>query len=157
MCGGAAARSTWSTGTGYLLCRPIFIPQGLTFQAIGVCVSTEGITDSFVRIGIYDSDSKGRPQNLILDAGVVGATSTGVKTIAINQYLSANKYYLAAVGQTNGCTLVADSYINFYNHTDFPIEDMNTFEMDSITGALPNTWNDYSVFRTSAPRVLLKA
>jgi hypothetical protein len=80
----------YTTGTDnitadYLFAFPVCIPfnQNITRISINVTLGAAGNA----RLGIYDS-AAGLPANLVLDAGEVDVSSTGIKTIAINQTLS---------------------------------------------------------------------
>jgi len=157
MAGHGLQYSNLSTSTGFMRCRPAFVPQGMTFTGLAVYVDGAGASGAVVRLGIYDADSRGRPNALILDAGTVQTTSNGAKVVTISQYLNAGKYYLAAVGQVQGCTLLSDQYLHFYNDTVFPNWDMSTWELSGITAGLPATWTSYTTRRGAAWRVLLKA
>lgn len=69
------------------------------FTEIGLQVTAAG-TGS-VRLGIYKNGA-GQPTDLVLDAGTVAVTSTGVKTITIAQTLEPGWYWLASVFQSGG-------------------------------------------------------
>jgi hypothetical protein len=78
---------------------PIFIPVTRTFDRIGVNVTTAAVagTAPVLRLGIYrDDGSHSRPGVLVLDAGAVTITATGVQAVTINQQLTPGLYWLAA-------------------------------------------------------------
>jgi len=50
-----------------------------------------------IRLGIYSADTDWQPVALILDAGTVDCSTTGVKSISINQTLSPGRYLLVLV------------------------------------------------------------
>lgn len=79
---------------------PIWIPQSVTINGIGVMVSTAGAAGSVARLGLYNSKSDGMPGTVRFDAGTTLTASTGVKTISTTQTIPAGLYYLAAVPQT---------------------------------------------------------
>jgi hypothetical protein len=72
------------------------VPVDVTINQIGVevMVANSGATGN---LGIYASDSVGEPASLILDAGAIDASTTGVKTITISPALTltAGVYFLA--------------------------------------------------------------
>lgn len=80
-----------------LYCMPFNIPFATTFTKIGIEVGVVGASSS-TRLGIYDSSGpQGFPGARILDAGTVDThTSTGLKTITINQLLQGN-YWLVQI------------------------------------------------------------
>ena len=137
-------------------CRPIFIPETQTYTGISTYVDAAGTTGAVVRLGIYDTDSSGKPVNLVLDAGTISSTTTGVKTITISQSLTAGKYFLTAVSQTAQCNLLAEIGVHTYAHTSFPFWHANIWELSGITGALPATWTTYGTLRSTSFRVLLR-
>jgi hypothetical protein len=151
-----SAYASLNTGTGFMRCRPVLVPSTLTFTGISIYVDVAAGAGGVLRLGIYDSDSRGRPANLVLDAGTVSSTTTGIKTITISQSLNAGKYFLTAVGQTAGCQILADVNPHSYTHTAYPFWHGNIWELSGITGALPSTWTSYATWRSESFRVLLK-
>lgn len=153
---GSTVQTTFATGIGYMRCRKIWVPQTLTFDRIACSVTAGGTAGAVVRLGIYNDDSNGLPSTLILDAGTVASTTTGVKEITISQTLAAGSYWLAEAAQVAGCTLTADTSVNgFFFETSFNTGSMVSIEQSSVTGALPATWTGTSkVFQ--APRIMLR-
>lgn len=94
----ASGNETAAVAAGQLYLLPFVCRRTTTFDRIGIHVFT-GVASSNVRLGIYDSDSDGLPDALVLDAGAVAtATSNASATITISQELTAaNLYWLAAV------------------------------------------------------------
>jgi hypothetical protein len=72
--------------------RPITISKTTTFTRIGARVKTLGAS-SAARLGIYEF-ANGVPGALVLDAGIIDATSTGIKEITISQELQAGVYFI---------------------------------------------------------------
>lgn len=68
---------------------PYAIQTSRTFNRIGCEVTTADLGSETARLGIYEnlSDTEFTPGALILDAGTVSVTSTGIKEIAISQEL----------------------------------------------------------------------
>jgi hypothetical protein len=99
----SAVMFTGPTGAAMFSNVLAFVPfccgKRTTFSEIGLQVTAAG-TGS-VRLGIYENGD-GEPSDLVLDAGTVAVTSTGVKTISISQTLEAGWYWLASVFQAGG-------------------------------------------------------
>lgn len=80
--------------------RMYFIPFEVrsreTWTRIGVEVTTLSSGDA--RLGIFECDmSTGEPGDLVLDAGTVSTSTTGIKEITISQSLDVGFYFLAVV------------------------------------------------------------
>jgi len=70
----------------------------MRFDRIGINVTTAGAAGALARLGIYKVDqSTYYPSSLVLDAGAVDCTGTGVKFITINQILEIGWSLLALV------------------------------------------------------------
>lgn len=93
--------STTTPTSGRLEMRPF--PVGVT-GAVDQLAAECAVTGTCqYRLGIYDSDTKtGMPRNLIVDAGVVSATSTGARTLTVSLTLTPGLYWLAALSETPG-------------------------------------------------------
>jgi hypothetical protein len=100
------ARGTSNRPNGSLTFLPMKIERIHTFDRIAVeVVTTPGSAGALIRLDVYDH-AGGSPKDLIVDAGTVDATTTGVKTIndlAIN--LAPGWYFLAAVVEGAPTTL----------------------------------------------------
>ena len=145
-----------NTGTGFMRCKPIYIKESTTFTEIATYVNSGGTAGAVVRLGIYEANADGMPAALLLDAGTVGTTTSGLKTIAISETLAAGKYFLTAVGQTAQCQLVAEVSTHTYVYDTINQFHGNTWELTGITGALPDPWTNYTTQRSESFRVLLK-
>lgn len=66
------------------------VAESVTFTKISVYVSTTGSANN-ARLGIYNM-ADGIPTSLVIDAGVVDVSGTGLKTATISQALSAGLY-----------------------------------------------------------------
>ena len=142
-----------------LAASPMELPA-VTLDRIGIEVTTGGGAGAVVRLGIY-SDTNGVPDALVLDAGTVDSTGTGIKTITISQALSAGVYWLATVSQ------VATSVVRTVNGGPgrIAIADnafSGTFSLNgysasaAASGALPASFGAIGQGVASAPRVLLR-
>lgn len=152
--------TTWSTGTGYLFARPIFVSQTLTVDQIALEVTSGGSTGAELRMGIFNADSDGQISTLLLDAGAVASTSPGVKTISISQSLTGGKvYYVGAQGNTAGCTCRAERYGQNYiiKNTAYPSSDgiAGVEHYSGATTTLPSTFTIWA-YKTYAPRIMLR-
>ena len=130
-------------------CKQISIPTTITVDRIAVNIQGAGSAGAVVRLGIYESNN-GVPGALVLDAGTVDTTSTGTKTITISQTLAAGYYYLAAVGQVEGCTISGNAYsasqqIVPINGTFHVGQALVSYEKSGVTGALPDPLNPSTI------------
>ncbi len=99
---------------------PFFVPKATSFDRIAIRVTTAGTgTTPRARIGVYTDNGNIYPGQLILDAGEVDVSSTGLKELTINLKLKAGKlYWLAFVGQDTASLALAaipttDSFATF--------------------------------------------
>lgn len=77
-----------------LYALPFIVPVPVTLDRIAINVTT--LYSGNARLGIYDNDNC-YPTNLILDAGIVSTSTTGVKSITINTTLSTGLKWLVLV------------------------------------------------------------
>lgn len=98
--------STSATTQAQIHATPIDLRDSRTFDRLAVEVaSTPGSTGSVIRLGIYaDRGDLCGPGSLVLDAGTVSATTTGVKAATIAQTLGAGRWWLVAVTQGSPVT-----------------------------------------------------
>jgi hypothetical protein len=87
-----ASNASISVEAGYIYYIPIFVSETTTFTAICTRVRTQ--IAGTARLGIFNW-SNGLPGTKILDAGTVDTSTTGVKSIIINQVLTRGYYFLA--------------------------------------------------------------
>ena len=81
----------------YLKAVPFPVPRPITLDQIAIYVTTAGGAGAEMRLGIYNDGVNLYPAGLLLDAGVIDATTTGIKAIIINQALAKGMYWLACV------------------------------------------------------------
>lgn len=90
---------------------PFFVPKTAKFDRIAIRVSTLATgTTPRVRLGVYEDKGDGTvyPGALVLDAGEVDVSSTGLKEITIDLTLKGGKmYWLSLVGQDTTALVVA--------------------------------------------------
>lgn len=93
---------------GYMVAYPTSVPFGVTIDQMSCHVETLA-ADSFVRLAIYRPRNDGTlTMDLVVDAGVVDASTTGQKDISLSPgvTLTPGTYYLCASTQgTNASTV----------------------------------------------------
>lgn len=88
-------RATQTRPSGFVTFTPLIVDVAHTFTAIGVEVAAVA-AGSVIRLGVY-ADNVGQPGDLILDAGTVDSTTTGIKSITgLTLTLNPGVYWLAA-------------------------------------------------------------
>lgn len=91
---------------GTLYATPFPLPRAMTIDRIGLYISTQGGAGEVIRLGIYE-DSAGLPGTLVLDAGTVSATTTGLKEVTVSQSLLISKRYWLAYATQGASGTVA--------------------------------------------------
>lgn len=86
-----------------LYAMPFPVLRPITVDRIAIEVSTAGAGGAAIRLGIYNNGTNLTPGTLLLDAGTVDATSTGLKAITISQALTKGIYWLVLL--TNDGTI----------------------------------------------------
>lgn len=89
------ALTTGAPTANTLRAIPLIVPDTMTFDAIAINVTT--LLSGNARLGIYADNGNLYPGSLVLDAGTVSTTTTGVKSITINQTLNPGLYWLVLV------------------------------------------------------------
>lgn len=62
----------------------VYVPRSVTVDTISVFVTVSGSAPAEGRLGIYSSNANGFPDDLIVDAGLYDATTTGTKNITLS-------------------------------------------------------------------------
>jgi hypothetical protein len=132
---------------------PFLTPKAITIDQIGVYVSTLSTTTA--RLGIYNDGGNCYPGTLLLDAGTIDVTATGVKKIAINQALSANSLYwlviICAATPAIYCIPVA-AVINILGTSNaLSTAQYAGLYVAQTYGALPSTFPATPTMITAAP------
>lgn len=132
---------TSGASNGAMRLHLIYIPATTTFDRIACEVTSAGSAGSVTRLGIYNNDN-GAPGSLVLDAGTVATTSTGVQTITINQQLTRKWYWLAAVSQGSPSTdpthrTATDTNVFIKKCSAASLLARGSYLASGITGALP--------------------
>ncbi len=95
-----------------LWASPFCVQRALKIDRLGVNVTTLQAA-SLVRVGLYRSQADGTPGVLIVDGGTVDSSTTGVKTVTVDEFLkpglywSAWEYDVASVGLRGRSTAAA--------------------------------------------------
>jgi hypothetical protein len=118
------------------------IPRAMTFDRIGLYISTGGAAGTHVRIGIYNDDGNCYPGTLVLDAGLVAADgSAGIREIVINQQLTKGLYWLAMISDgTPSAWGQNDYYLGLFGNTSALHLFYSAWYKASAYGALPATF-----------------
>lgn len=72
---------------GLILYAPIYLSNDAHIDRIAIEVSATASQYGNVRLGLYQSNSKGLPGSLIVDAGTVSATTVGIKQVVIDEVI----------------------------------------------------------------------
>ena len=119
------------------------------FDRISVFSTLAGTSGAVVRLGIYASDSGGQPDALVLDAGTVDGTATGILAITISQTLQPGNYWLASVVQggagtrtklANSGATQSESRLVLGGNNTWNQYGQNGYLRNSVSGALPATF-----------------
>jgi hypothetical protein len=121
----------------------LFLSEAITIDRLGVEVTGANASTTW-RIGIYNSDSNGLPSTVLLDAGTVDCSTTGLKTITVSQTIQAGFYFIAGCWQGGSSSPFLRSLLQtggIYS----PIASTNQqstnyitqYHVDSVTGAFP--------------------
>ena len=103
-----------TTATGYgdnnkAIVSPWTVTASITITRLFVEITTSAASTNY-RIGIWNDNGYGQPGTLVLDAGTVSATSTGVKEVTVSQALSAGQYWVGGAAQGGYPYLRAPGY-----------------------------------------------
>ena len=128
---------------------PIFIPKSQAFTAMAATVNVSAAT-AVHRLGIYLPSATNKPGSLLLDAGTIDSSTTGVKTVSITQTLAGNTlYWLVCVPQVALATIrafngsVSGPGVGVGASNVVIQSPMSSFyRVQSVSGALPSnpTW-----------------
>ena len=140
--GATISSSAYTLNRLYLY--PLFIQESITIDRLGVECTVANASTTW-RVGIYNADSNGVPTTVLLDAGTVDTSTTGLKTITVSQTLNTGLYYIAGVWQGGSTSPQMRSYVNSGGDwspvpsTSQLIANYNTsYQINSgVSGALP--------------------
>jgi len=96
-------------GTGTVRAVPFYMPgkPNLVYR-ISAKVITAGAGGESVRLGIYANDGNVKPTHLLLDAGEIDVSTTGMKTIAIKESFPRGLLWLVATMEGNARMVTID-------------------------------------------------
>ena len=107
----ARSASTLTPTVDFISASPIWIARNLTADRIAIEVTT-AVAGGMLRLGIYNAGTNLYPGTLLLDAGEVDGSTTGVKSITISQALTKGLYWGAVI--PNSSTLVVRAWTTSY-------------------------------------------
>jgi hypothetical protein len=141
-----------------------FIPRPITVDRMIVDVRVAGSVPCEGRMGIYASDSDGRPSSLIVDAGLFDASSTGIKSITLSPAVTlpqgvvffcivrqtANSFFINCSANSSGLMRGMFEISAFGGAGNVP--NLWGYRQSGVTGALPSTFtpassDSFRVFR----------
>ena len=117
---------------------PFLIARNMTADRIGVEVAT--LLTGSLRMGIYANGTNLYPGALLLDAGVVDTSTTGLKELTINLALTRGLIWLAFVADAapNLYRVGRESMFNLLGTATTIITPYATWKVAQTYGALPN-------------------
>ena len=135
----ASIGATVAASTTTVKLTPIIVTETTTFDQIAVhCGVAATDAGAAIRLAVYESDAaNNRPGTLIVDAGTVACTTTGLKSITFGSALTldAGLYWLALTLTTGGTT--AGTLPTFYTLTSTsPI----SVDLSSTSATMWLTW-----------------
>lgn len=137
-----AAAMTVSTAltADRIYAHPFVCPKLINLDRIAVNCTTL-VAGGSLRLGIYE-DSNVEPGRLLLDAGTVDTSGTGVKSINIAQELSPGLYWLAAASKSGTHAFRVPAIASTINiagvASTLPTAGFTHFYAAHVFGALPN-------------------
>ncbi len=157
--GPQGSRATATMTAGVLTVVPFWVPDTQVFSRMGVEVITGGAVGTVLRLGIYDDDGDGFPNDLILSAGTVNANTIGSKEITgLSPSLTPGLYWMACVAQGGAPVVrtVANNIIGGAGAYTLATATASLphpgYYESGVTGALPAI---FSVFDTTATPALV--
>jgi hypothetical protein len=137
---GSFGNSTLAATLNLAYFSPVYFPRPTAVDQIRAQVTTAGAAGAVVRLGIYrQNPATGLPGTLLLDAGTVDATTTGVKTISVSETIT-GMVWCVVVTQVVTATLRSSTAVNqgYYGGAGDGNLNSNTGPTQSgVTGALP--------------------
>ncbi len=149
--------STTPLANGRRYHQLIYVPESRTFTEIATVV-TGAVASTVIRLGIRNcNQNTGQPTTLILDAGTVDSSTTGLKQITgLSQTLSAG-YYLLEMTSNGAPTVAAMTTPDSSFGTEFSaggINGIHTLFRDTTYGALASDETGTTFARTGSAVVM---
>lgn len=108
-CAGVNTADALTTGVpsaNILRALPFLVPQPITIDQLAINVTASSASTA-ARLGVYADGGNLYPSTLIVDAGVVDTSSTGVKSLSINNSIEAGSLVWFVIVGNGGPTLRA--------------------------------------------------
>jgi len=153
----AAAASTLTMTLNTAYATPIYIADAATLIEIAVKVTT-AIATGLVRLGIYHDDGALNPSTVLLDAGTIDASTTGIKPLTISQAVTPGNWWLVAVAQTAapGVSSISGGLTQLPSSGSDNFASTTTgYTQAGVTGAFA-TWAGTRVVASSCSRVFVR-
>lgn len=155
--------STYAAALNSMHLQPMPLTAG-TLDRIGIEVTGAGGVGSVIRLGLYADNGEGFAGALILDAGTVDSTGTGVKEITVSQAVSAGLYWLAYVAQVGTAPTVRSGLgVDGGTHNETTAANIGLYNYPrvvtthgGIAGALPTPAPAAGAVEFRAPRVFVR-
>lgn len=136
-----------TANTAYAI--PMWLPCAIGVTSIQCQVTTAGASGTTIRLGIYSSSANDRPGTLLVDAGTVDGSTTGIKAASLTQQLpGGGLYWLVACCQGGSATLTSvgsGSLPPVASGSPF-LGGINTYTASNVTGALPASFPSPGAF-----------
>lgn len=127
-----------------------------SFDRIAIDV-TIAAASAVIRLGIRSDTGTGLPGALLLDAGTVDASGTGVKEITIAQTLTPGRYWLCcALQAAGGVTVRARPVDPFLGQASSATTNGGGFSKTGVAGALPASYGNPGGVG-NGPKIMLRA
>lgn len=143
---------------GTLYATPFYVGGTTSYSSININVVTLSAGKS-IRLGVYTSTNMA-PDALLLDAGVVSASASGLKSIAIDLTLSKGWYWLVLVSDgtpvvtgINSTTTSGLGLLGFTSGTD--TTNHQSWTVVGAYAALPDPFTPGGALAGIAPRITL--
>jgi hypothetical protein len=85
---------------GYLFHFPWFLDNPFPIDELGLEVTT-ALASALIRVGIYNADTNWQPSTLLLDAGTIDASTTGLKTKAVSLTIPPGRFMAVATASAS--------------------------------------------------------
>jgi hypothetical protein len=154
--------TTITFGNYILMAFAFHVPTQQTFDRIAIHVTTTTVSGK-IGLGIYADNGDVYPSSLLLDAGTVDISSTGLKEIEINVTLEKGLYWLALLSVNIsgtfylGATAVANQFAPIGRSSPYAIA-YNNYQFISFETDLPDPFPEgATISATAMPIALRKA
>jgi len=145
--------AAWPANLLTAMYYPVFVK--CRFDRIGIYIGTAQ-AGGLTRLGIYDHDPVNfKPRTLLLDAGEVDASTTGIKELIIDITLSRGIYWLALNGNVaNIGYYFASGYLPFFGLVNIRGA-YGRYQASQAYGPMPSTFPS-GAYQISFPKMSLR-